>query len=386
MLNITVKEMFKKIKLLGIVLLWLFFIYGNVYAGDNAHYIRVNILRDIESLALRIDGPFQIMDFNKNTVLSKGRNINTTVTAYKNGILIGGMNLNSDNIFLKSQDDNPIAIDERRFRGEIHFIRKDEHLSVINYIELEDYIKGILYHEVSHYWPQEALRAQAIVCRTFALYQMDKNSRKEYDVTNDIYSQVYGGKTSERYRTNQAVQETKGLVLNYKGEIFPTYYHATCAGATEDASLVWDTDIPPLRGVVCNFCKGSPHYKWHAVLSQEELKEKLAGAGFKINSINNILAEDKSKSGRILNLKIIGLPEDIQLPAKDFREIVGPNVIKSTNFKADVIDRDIIFDGLGWGHGIGLCQWGAYFMAKQGYTYREILQYYYPGSSITSID
>ena len=91
----------------------------------------------------------------------------------------------------------------------------------------------------------------------------------------------------------------------------------------------------------------------------------------------------RDKSGRITELKIISGKKDLKVSAKDFRNIIGPNIIKSTNFKVKIIKDDIVFEGFGWGHGVGLCQWGAYFMAKQGYNAKQILQYYYPGTQLT---
>jgi stage II sporulation protein D len=253
---------------------------------------------------------------------------------------------------------------------------------VINHIDLEDYIQGILYHEASHYWPYDALKVQAIVCRTFALYQMQENALKDYDVTSDKYSQVYGGRTSERYRTTKAIEETKGEILTYQNKVFPTYYHATCAGYTEDASFLWNTDVAPLRGVLCLFCKESPHFKWHYVLSLDDIKDKLIKAGYTVKKIRNIEILGRDRSGRIINLKITTDNRDITIMAKDLRNILGPNIIRSTNFNLRIVDRDAVFEGFGWGHGVGLCQWGAYFMAKRGYNYKRILEYYYPQAVI----
>jgi stage II sporulation protein D len=211
---------------------------------------------------------------------------------------------------------------------------------------------------------------------------MQENKSCDFDATSDIYSQVYGGKTSERARTNKAVEETKGMVLTYKGNIFPTYYHATCAGKTEDASILWDIDIAPLKGITCNFCKDSPHFRWHAVLPLGEIEDKINRAGYKIKNIKDILILNRDASSRITNLQIITNQNDKEISAKDFRNAIGPNLIRSTNFNLRVVNRDAVFEGLGWGHGVGMCQWGAYFMAKQGYTFEQILQYYYPGCQL----
>jgi len=348
-------------------------------------YIRVAIFQDVSYLRLKIKGSYEIIDSTSNKVLNRGKNLNTTVTVYSQGLLLGNIRCNTNKLFIKPYYAESIIINGRVFRGDVQLIKDNTKLSVINYIDLEDYVKGISVRETSHYWPIDSLKAQVIVFRTFAFYKMQENAQKDFDLTSDVYSQLYGGRAAERYRINKVVDETAGLVLTYQGKIFPAFYHATCGGHTDDAVLLWNIDIPPLKGVVCNFCQDSPHFKWHNVLSQEEVKDALAKGGLRIENIKDILILGRDKSNRITDLKIVDDKKDMKISAKDFRNTLGPNVIKSTNFQVKVIDHDIVFEGFGWGHGVGLCQWGAYFMAKQGYTYKQILEYYYPGTQISSI-
>jgi len=371
-----------KLKILFLLLTSYYLLATNCYA-QSQKCVRVAIIQDTATLRLKIGAPYEAIDSLSNKILYRANSINTTVTVYRDGILLGNIQCRTNKLFIRSANPEAILIDGRKFRGDIQFIKKANlHMSVINYIELEDYIKGILYHEVSHYWPMEALKAQALISRTYAVYQVQENGLKDFDVTSDIYSQVYGGLTSERYRTNKAVKETAGQILVYQEKVIPAYFHATCAGHTEDASLLWNIDLAPLKGVVCNFCKESPHFKWQEVLSKEELKEKLAHAGYKIKNIKDIAILGRDKSGRITDLKIISTEKETKIPAKDFRNAVGPNVIRSTNFSVSIAGDDVVFEGVGWGHGAGLCQWGAYFMAKEGFSYKDILKYYYPGTEI----
>ena len=354
---------------------------GYAQAGKN---VRVAILQDARSVSLKINGKFTITDENADKVLYEGNVLKTTVTGYKNGFLLAGLNLNADRVLVKTSDPDTVIINNRVFRGNVKFIKDAaDKITAINYIELEDYIKGISVRETSHYWPMDALKAQAIVFRTFALYRCQENKQKDYDLTNDVYSQVYGGKIAERYRINNAVDETKGIVLTYKGEILPAFYHATCAGHTEDASMLWGINLAPLKGVVCQFCKDSPHFSWHYDLSTKEVADKLKAAGFGFSDIKDIVIIGKDDSGRITELKISSDVNDAKISAKDFRGALGPDIIRSANFSVKIIDHDVVFEGFGWGHGVGLCQWGAYFMAKQGYKFDEILKYYYPGAEIT---
>ncbi len=320
-----------------------------------ATYVRVAIIQDTGSLRLAINGFYKIIDSQTQKVLERGKSISTTVICDKNGILLSGKYFASQKLLICADDPESIAINGRKFRGNIQFIKKENlHLLVINDIELEDYIKGILYHEISHYWPQEVIKAQAIVCRSYAVYQAKQNSAKDYDLTADIYSQVYGGKTSERYRTNKAIGETKGLVLIYQRKVFPAYFHATCAGHTEDASLLWNIALAPLKGVVCNFCKDSPHYNWHYVIALKEVEAALTKADKPCGTIKSISILGKDNSGRITDLKIETTKNSIIIPAKDFRIILGPNNIRSTNFNLSVEGYDAVFEGVGWGHGGGV--------------------------------
>ena len=348
-------------------------------------YVRVNVIDNVTSLSLKIPGFYEISDSASGRVLYRGKNLNTTVTVSNGDILMGSINLAVRKALIKVSDE-VVVINGRLFRGAMEFIRGDSgKITVVNHIELEDYVKGILYHEVSHYWPYEALKAQAVVSRSFALYQREQSKGKDYDLRSDIYSQVYGGKTSERYRTNKAVDLSRGLVLTYNGKILPAYFHATCAGHTEDAALLWKTNLPPLKGVVCGYCQDSPHFNWHCDLTKKELKDKLVGAGYKLKDFKDILIQGHDPSGRIINLAIVTEHKDIIIPGKDFRYIIGPNIIRSTNFTVKLMDNDVVFEGVGWGHGVGMCQWGAYFMSKKGFTYDKILSFYYPGSKISSV-
>ena len=356
------------------------------FAEDAADkIIRVKIFPDGAAFMLSVKGGYVVKQDDSDRILKYGKTLKTRVLGYKNGIILAGQYLGVDSIFIKSESsDDSIEVNGRRFKGGLNIIRESNGLlSIVNHLSLEDYVKGISVRETSHYWPMEALKAEVVAFRTFAIYRLGQSKNKEWDVTDDVYSQVYGGQDAERYRITEAADKTKGEVLYFDGKILPAFYHSTCAGSTEDASVLWGIDLAPLKGVACSFCKDSPHFSWKATVSKEKIKELWAKQGQKINNISEVVIAGRDKTDRVTNLDIVTDEKDIEVSAKDFRNLIGPDVIKSTNFRIIANNDDIVFEGQGWGHGVGLCQWGAYFMAKSGVDYLKILQFYYPGSTLT---
>jgi stage II sporulation protein D len=379
-------------KMLNIITMIMLMAFASVSAesADEAarnSIIRVSILNDRDSFNLTLKGNYKIYALHSERVLMEGPYICANVTALKDGIRIEKKEIKLSGIRVKVSRDANIYVDSKRFRGDIDIIRRDNgKLTVVNYIPIDDYLYGVLYHEVSHRWPTEVLKAQAIAARTFALYQVGQNKLQPYDLRNDIYSQVYGGRSSEKWATTRAVNLTKGDVLTYKGSLIPAYYHATCAGATEDASNLWNIDVPYLKGVKCDYCKGSKHYQWTKEMPLSELSNKLIAAGYKIGNISGVTILSRNASGRVDKMEIkdeVGVT--LVMTGKDFRQALGPNEVRSTRFDASIKRNTLVMTGTGWGHGVGMCQWGAYGMARKGFKAEDILRYYYPGTEISNI-
>jgi stage II sporulation protein D len=361
-------------------------------AQEEKKYIRILVAKNIKEFRLYLKGKYEIHDFKKGVLLLRGKTLNTKIYISSSGIKIKDNYFRQDSLIIYPRV-GYFYLNKRPLRGRL-IIKKDNNSKflLINYLDLESYVRGVLFNEVSHRWPMEALKAQAIVTRTYALYHMLMNKDKEYDLTCDMYAQVYGGINSERYRTNKAVNLTRGLILTYRGDIFPTYFHATCGGMTEDAHELWNIDILPLKGVICPFCKKSPHFRWQRSFKVSEILEKLNTFGYKLERLDSIQIIERDKSDRIRRLKLIVIgdkendkSDQITISGKDFRQLVGPNQIRSTNFDVEFKNGRVNFSGFGWGHGVGLCQWGAYFMSRKKYKCEAILQFYYPGSKIEKI-
>ena len=387
-----IKTKMKRLKIfVYIIVLSLSIIPGRTLAavekGINP-VLRVCILDNRDSVALAIKGSYSVYVASSDKLLTGGYMLNTIVTANGQGIMFGLRDLKFTRVEVRVPEGSFVHIDGRVFRGTVDIIRKDNmKLMVINKVPLEEYLYGVLYNEISHRWPIEAIKAQAIAARTFALYQARQNKLQDYDLTNDIYSQVYSGAASERWTTTRAATLTRGQVLTFKGDIFPAYYHATCGGYTEDASNLWAVDLPPLKGVDCLFCKQSPHYKWEKSIPLADLQKKLNDNGYKTGKIKSVSVLGKNKSGRVDKIEIKDdAGASSVLTAKDFRQMLGPNELRSTAFELIIKGNELIINGTGWGHGVGMCQWGAKGQAERGKRADEILKYYYPGAEITTID
>jgi stage II sporulation protein D len=375
--------MTRKIFSIAFIALILFMLQGYLYGmGDvrSRIYIplRVLVVGNTEDITLRVKGGYKILDVADEKILKEGVNLEEQQ--------IFARDIFGTGIKISGGDRSRIYINGRQFRGSTDIIKnEDKKILVVNHIDLEEYLLGVLYHEVSHHWPIEVLKAQAIAARTYAFYQKLTSKNKYYDLSSDIYSQVYGGRKSETWRTTKAVNMTQGLVLTFNDKIFPAYYHATCGGQTSDVTTLWNIDVPALRGKVCEFCKTSPHYQWKKEFRLEDIQKKLREGGYDIDIISfEVLKRDVA--GRVLEIEIKGGDGSVKLNGNKFRLLLGPNIIKSTNFEIQVRGRYVMFYGKGWGHGIGMCQWGAFGMARQGYKAEEILEYYYPGAKIVELE
>jgi stage II sporulation protein D len=357
---------------------------------DEKDMVRVAVLKDVETFDLSIRGRYRIIDPLTGELIDSGKRLAMSPVRFASGgIVIGERNYGIGHVRIAAQKD--IAIysgkNKQRYRNQIDILSTPKNkLLVVNVLDLQSYVSGVLYHEISYRWPMDAMEAQAVAARTYALYQMKQNKKQLYDVTNTTYSQVYGGRSAERYRTNIAVKRTRGEILTYRGEVLPAYFHSNCGGHTEDASELWKHDLPPLKGVVCGFCEGEPNYLWKRNFRSQDVQEKLNALGYKIGAINEITIVDRTNSGRVRNLKITARDgRSIVMSGNKFREAVGSKEIKSNKFEIEM--KGYYFDliGHGWGHGVRMCQWGAYGMAKKRYSYHDILKHYYPGAEMGKI-
>lgn len=272
-------------------------------------------------------------------------------------------------------------------------------IAVVNVVDVERYVACVVGNEVWPTFETEAFRAQAIAARTFVLYQMKRRNGSAFDVAAGQAAQVYRGVRTDGVgrRADGAAEHTRGIVCTWhdgeRDRLFSTYYSAACGGMSQSAGIFGaGDDIAPLAGGVrCDYCRIAPGdtYRWGPVrLTKRELRARLVSAYPDLKSlggIRRVRVVEETSSGRPVRLRLSGsrgAPHDML--AERFRLAVGGNVLRSTDFRIHDREGEITFEqGRGFGHGLGLCQWGMQGQAVEGRSAGEILRYYYPGSKLT---
>ena len=359
------------------------------FAQPSPEWIRVAVVKEDPQVDLQIYGRFKIFALHTSEQIHEGRRLpSIRVKAVPEGIALGEEVLPYFGVRIVPASDAAISLNGKRLRGAIEIVRqRDLKLLVVNHVELEDYLRGVLSKEAPDYWPMEALKAIAIAARTYALYQRITKEAGDYDVTGDVMSQDYGGKTAEKASTTRAVKSTDGLIVMYKGQLFPPFYHSTCGGRTEHARVMGKFDLEPLQGgVACSLCSASPFFQWQRRLTKADVNWALSKSSYgSIGTILSVAVTKRTASGRAEEMTISGSLKTLRLTGYDFRSLFGFDRIRSA-FLSMMPDTDgFIIDGHGWGHGVGLCQWGAAELARRGFSAAEILAFYYRGAQLVPL-
>jgi stage II sporulation protein D len=284
------------------------------------------------------------------------------------------------------QEDSLIRVDKNLYRGGVEIVKDKGSLLVINELNVEEYLKGVLNEEISAKWHPESLKAQAVVARTYALYQKGMRKNNLYHMKDTTADQVYGGVRNENEMTNKAIEDTKGIVLTYRGKFAKAFYHSISGGITEDVTDVWGGEGEGyLKGIKCEFDKDAPNYHWETEIDNVDLEIALLKNGIKVDGLFSIEPTSFTSSKRVSELQIRHRNGVEKISGVNFRKIIGYDEIKSTLFRIKKNEGSFVFYGRGSGHGVGLCQWGAKGMAERGYSFIDILKYYYPGIEIKKI-
>jgi stage II sporulation protein D len=349
--------------------------------------IRVAIKTDADAVRLRLEGAYSMTDIRTGKVLHKGRGNNTAaLSVCEQRLCIDTRPLDTDAIRVQASKGLGVQAGPGLtwYRGDLDVLADATgRLSAINRLELEDYLCGVLPREVPASWPMAALQAQAVASRTYALHRIEQAGELPTDVSADVLSQVYGGRSAESWRTSRAVKRTRGTALVYHEQLVPAFFHASCGGHTENALFVWNLDSEVLRGTACPYCIDRPSYDWKRNFNTRTVQAQLNSRGYPIGPIKAIEVSQYSPSGRAYALNIHGLnKKSLTIPAAEFRMALGPDIVRSTLFEVVMQGNNFDLTGHGWGHGVGMCQQGACGMALAGKSMLDILEFYYSGITL----
>ncbi|MBM3461469.1 MAG: SpoIID/LytB domain-containing protein [Armatimonadetes bacterium] len=477
-----------------------------VWAQDLS-LVRVGLLFDVSSCAISCDSGLVLRTDAGNQRLPSS----FAARPAADGIDLGGVRVSAPALTVHPADgQGPLRLNGREYRGDLVLIRGGDGLTVVNYVDIDAYIMGVLAGEVPASWPDETLRAQAVAARSYALNKMAMRTDAQWDVVATDRDQVYEGVQGEVPAIIRAVQATRGEVLTWQGQVVKAYFSASCGGHTEDVAVAFgENNAPFLKGVKDPYCANSPYQQWGQTYTVAELRRILSRSGASIGPVLAVHASKRSGSGRVEEFTVVHSGGRQVLPGVELRRLLGYRELRSTRFdiavtrsipvtftttrdewkklqKTEVyhvpesievgmeetnpvnhtvkpedsfyvisasgnleknragyafaatdaglmrtfamrpglsvlgVERDVVvtqltvrrrkerttarevkeikkeihvkkmpvvlkFTGRGWGHGVGLCQWGARGMGAQGFDYREILAHYYPGTQIKNV-
>ena len=315
------------------------------------------------------------------------------------GIDLGGEHLASNDVVITPERDAAIVLDQQTYRGALRIQRVGEGLLFDNHLDVESYLRGVLRGELPRDFHPESFKTQAVAARTYVLYQKQNGPReRSFDVYDHEGSQMYIGVRGEDRIAVEAVEKTCGEVCTWndgRGDhIFCTFYSSACGGRSQPVTHFKPnmTAVSPLAGnVPCSDCYLAKFYRWDPVeISKAELTKRLVAKYPTLSRLGTLVEiEPKARTpdGRIIRMLLIGATgQNDTLLGEDFRLSVGGRVLKSTNFEIEARAQSFVFkNGKGFGHGVGLCQYGMETKARRGKDYRQILEVYYPRSDIKKL-
>ncbi|WP_225895242.1 SpoIID/LytB domain-containing protein [Leptolyngbya sp. NIES-2104] len=296
-------------------------------------------------------------------------------------------------LWVVPKDPNGVVwIGNRWYRGRVYLVPTGKGLTAVNYVDLEQYLFSVLGSEMSGNWPQEALKAQAVAARSYALHGRQKARNGIFDLGNTQGWQVYNGIQAESSGTQTAVMATAGQVLAHNNQIIDAAFHSSAGGCTDNSEDIWSEPRPYLRHVRNDFDEGSPVNQWSRSFSAAEI-----GNRFGVGNLQRLeLVSTTKNCARVQEIRVVGDRDSKVIDGDKFRAALG---LRSTLFTIanqfqPVASNQgqkqslsgVVFNGRGFGHGLGMSQWGAFNMARRGYNYQQILQQYYLNTGIVPID
>ena len=350
--------------------------------SDSNINLRVLLTKGVNQLVVRSSaGSLWLEETTKNPIRTRSQQKGPVkISAHGDSIEVEGL----DETFhtLKITGDNSLGIQTQWIRGSLMVYAKQGQLLAINQLPLRDYLISNVGSEMHPKWEKEALKAQAVASRSYALYMKNNPRNPLYDVESTVNDQVYLGDIVKSPALIQAVDATDGEYLTEKELPMKAFYHSRCGGHTSGPESMWVSSSKAGRptNIPCPYCQQNPfHWQWS--INREDLMKKLDIPEKEKNELA-LLPLDRSSFGRLMKLRVQTRLASRELTAEQLRALVGFEKLKSNAFQWQMNLKQIAFSGIGLGHGVGLCQWGAKYFAQKGKSYRMILSHYYPYAGI----
>ncbi len=371
--------------------------------GNILNPVRVLLHTEIDFLDYLAETALDLYDSkNKIAIVNKGNVLRFKSQGKKIILTIADKSFESDFFELQPSDSSDkIIYQQKNYRGKLRVTYSDAGTKVINVINLEEYLKGVLPSEMPIGKGEtnlEALKAFAICARTYSLMKMNVN-QDDFDLHVDVRDQVYGGADNEKVLSNRAVDETAGQVLYFNGNLATTFYHSTCGGETENSKNVFtSSELTYLSGVEDGsppYCSISPRFNWTERYTRKEIIKRLSSTRLvkPDSELENLEIKSRFDSGRVNELEITVIENEEQKKVSVFgnniRSIIrtadNKSILFSSMFELSIAGNEIIISGKGYGHGVGLCQYGSIGMCQSGKNFSEIIFHYFPGTEIINI-
>jgi len=362
--------------------------------GGEPREVRVVLVDGATSARIAVSAPYTIapsggLAKGAPRVVAQGPSLgDTTVSVVAAALAIGARHFPDDELLLTAAQDGAVAVNGSHYRGKL-FLRRapGDRLTILNILPVDHYLYSVLGSETYASWPAAALEAQAVVARSYAMWRMAERRDEPFDLHATVMDQNYLGVAKEDPRLRAAVDRTAGAVLLYQMKLFRCYYHSTCGGHTEAVENAFpDPPLLPLSAVPCRYCTASKHYQWERRIPKTELADALRRNGLTLRRLASVEVAVRTAAGRARTVTLRdGERAGATLAASEFRLAVGASRLPSTCFELEDQGAAVRFAGRGWGHGVGMCQWGSKGMAEAGHAAEEILEHYYPGARLVRL-
>jgi stage II sporulation protein D len=367
----------------------------------------------MSSVAVSATGAWRLID-RDGRVVAKGDSGEHASLSVSGGVLrvdalsAEATSLTGQLTLISTQTGGVVSVGGRRYRGELSFAVVDSGVQVINHVSVESYLRGVVPRELGVRGASDraALQAQAVAARSYAITRLGSSSRG-YDLTATTSDQVYGGVDAENAVADAAVAATVGLVLFYDGRVVSAPYHSTCGGSTAEPVEVWRSRSEPFLQSVSDripgtdryYCDIAPRFRWErswrgdslTAVVERYLRTYARVPSGPVGTVRDISVDGRTPSGRVAAIVVETDRGRYRVQANDIRYVLrspGGELLNSTYFSPEVVVAPdgrlsrLTIRGVGYGHGVGMCQWGAIGRARAGQDFRTILRTYFPGTSV----